>query len=301
MTTKKSLPQNPSRLEDFTHYFDLSLAVNRKQRALAYEIRYRVYCEEFGYEPTAVFRNHQEVDDFDCQSIHCLVTHRQSYMPAGCVRVVMVEGSDKLPMEKHAEQSLDRSFIDSFSDRRETLCEISRLAVDCAFRRRRGEQNTRFGNIDSTGFSVRERRSFPVISLALILGAGAVADVLNRKNCFAIMEPSLPNMLKRAGMKFSRVGEVFEFRGARAAYYGNMDELIGHAPSELRQYFNTVRERFSEELQTVRQDAAATEPATDHPKSARVPESRNRHLWPPALPENSPRYLHRYFHDEQYG
>lgn len=248
MPTADSPAAGSTRLEDFNKYFEISLATTRKQREQVYRVRYRVYCEEFGYEPLEESGNHQEMDEFDCQSMHCLVTHRETGVAAGCVRVVVVEGNDKMPMEILVPDSIDKHFIDSFADRRDTVCEISRLAVDGGFRRRRHERESRFGNIDSNGFDESERRSYPLIALALIVGAGAVADILNRKNCFAIMEPFLPAMLQRGGMPFRRIGTDFEFRGTRAPYYGNMDELIAHAPPERRLHFDLLRAYFAAQL-----------------------------------------------------
>ncbi len=266
MTQGQSVLPGASQLTEFGRYFDLSLAMTRKQRALVYQIRYRVYCEEFGYEPASDFSGHQEMDEFDCQSVHCLATHRESGITAGCVRLVLTEGNDKLPIETHAGDSLDQAFMDGFSDRRHTLCEISRLAVESAFRRRRGEERSVYGNINADETNVLERRTFPVISLALIIGAGAVADILDRKNCFSLMEPSLPLLLKRAGMHFKRVGEDFDFRGLRAAYYGNMNDLFGNAPPDLKRYFSTVREQFVPLLvtRTKAYPVAAQTPPQEH-------------------------------------
>lgn len=249
MSTAESSSAGFSRLQEFNQYFDLSPATTIEQRNQVYQIRYRVYCEEFGYEATENFIDHQEMDEFDDQSVHCLVTHRESGVAVGCVRVVMVEGHDLMPMEEHAGDSIDRTFMDSFRGRRAAVCEISRLAVDSTFRRRRREQETRFGNVDSMGASEWERRTFPLIALSLMVGAGALADALGRKHCFAIMEPFLPVMMRRAGIHFRRVGEDFDFRGKRAPYYGNMTELFDNAPAELRLYFNAMRKKFAEALE----------------------------------------------------
>lgn len=249
MSTEHPNHEGFSRLKEFHHYFELSLAMSIEQRNMVYQIRYRVYCEEFGYESTETFRDHQETDEFDGQSLHCLVTHRGSGVPVGCVRLVLVNGKEVMPMELHAGDSIDQEFMGSFDERRDAICEISRLAVDGAFRRRRKEQETRFGNVDALGAAEWERRTFPLIALSLMIGAGALADVLGRTHCFAIMEPLLPVMMRRAGINFRRVGEDFEFRGVRAPYYGNMDELFDVAPAELRLYYHTMRAQFEATLQ----------------------------------------------------
>ncbi|MEX1198486.1 MAG: PEP-CTERM/exosortase system-associated acyltransferase [Pseudohongiellaceae bacterium] len=282
MSTAESSPADFSRLEEFDRYFELSVATSRQQRKQVHEIRYRVYCKEFGYEPPEEFSNDREVDEFDSQSVHCLVIHRESGLSVGCVRVVMVEGDDRMPMEAHAGDCIDRTFLDEFKGRRGTVCEISRLAVDAAFRRRRREQGTRLGNIQAGDAIESERRTFPLIARSLMIGAGALADVLGRKHCFAIMEPFLPVMLRRAGIHFRRVGPDLEFHGVRAPYYGNLDELFDSAPAELRLYFNTMRDQFAAAIETTPQL-----PTQSEPRSLRVQGDRINHLWWPELPGGS--------------
>jgi len=243
-----SSPPGTSRVEEFDRYFDLAPAITKAQRDQVYQVRYRVYCEEFGYEPAEAFSNFKETDEFDDRSMHCLVTHRGSGAPVGCVRLVMVEGDELMPMEAHAGDSLDHDFIKNLSGGRESLCEISRLAVDGAFRRRPKEQETRFGNVDAIGTSEWERRTFPMIALSLMIGAGALAESLGKKHCFAIMEPFLPIMMRRTGIHFRRMGKDFEFRGVRAPYYTDVADFFDNLPVELRQYGRTMQARFAAAL-----------------------------------------------------
>lgn len=233
---------------DFAQYFELSLALTEAERAAVYHVRYRVYCEEFGYEPIESFLNGQETDEFDNQSVHCLVTHKASGRPAGCVRLVLVDNGDQLPMEQHSGDAIDNSFMRRFAQKRGSICEISRLAVDGDFRRRRGEKATQFGAHDSFHFGEEEQRTFPLIAVALFLASAAVADVLSRRHVFAIMEPFLPKILRRTGVEFDRVGEDFEFRGIRAPYYANLDDLVRNAPDELRLCYDVVKAQFDEAL-----------------------------------------------------
>lgn len=242
-------PEDASRLQDFVRYFDLTVVSTKEQRAQVFELRYHVYCEEFGYEPTELFTDHQEVDEFDRQSVHCLIIHKASGIPAGCVRVVLVEGSELMPMESHAD-IIDQRFIRSFSGQRNTLCEVSRLAVNGEFRRRRGEWETRYGSPLSALTSHQERRTYPLIAMFLFIAAAAVAMLLGRTNCFAIMEPFLPKILRRSGIYFQRIGEDFDFRGIRAPYHGNLDDMVEQAPEEMRGCFYAVCEEFAKLLPT---------------------------------------------------
>ena len=248
MSSPKPKAETSSLFMDFAQYFELSLALTPAQRTAVYQVRYRVYCEEFGYEPIEAFLNRQETDEFDEQSMHCLVTHKQSGRPAGCVRLVLVDGDDRLPMELHSGNAIDAAFMRQFDKKRSSVTEISRLAVDGDFRRRRGEKATQFGAHDAFIFNDEERRTFPLIAVALFLASAAVADIMARRNIFAIMEPFLPKILLRTGVEFQRVGEDFEFRGVRAPYYACVDDLVRNAPDELRLCYNAVKAQFMDVL-----------------------------------------------------
>ncbi|MEM6605656.1 MAG: GNAT family N-acyltransferase, partial [Pseudomonadota bacterium] len=87
--------------DDFYKYFDLSLATTEALQKQVFAVRYSVYCEEFGYENSAEFRDGLEQDTFDEHSIHCLVTHRSSEIPAGCVRLVQPSANLMMPLEDH--------------------------------------------------------------------------------------------------------------------------------------------------------------------------------------------------------
>lgn len=238
---------------DFARYFELKLALTEEQRAQVFQVRYRVYCEEFGYEPAEVFRDEQERDAYDEQSAHCLVVHKESGMPAGCVRLVTVTGDQPLPMEEHAAGSIDAAFMAPYAQKRSSICEISRLAVDGAFRRRRGEQETRFGTPDALVFSSQEKRTFPLLALSLFIASAASADLLGRRNLFAIMEPFLPAILRRSGVRFQRIGEDFEFRGIRAPYFASIDALRHEVPPEISFAYDVVRQQLFEQLNEARE------------------------------------------------
>jgi N-acyl amino acid synthase of PEP-CTERM/exosortase system len=241
-------PEMSSLFMDFARYFELSLALSDEQKADVYRVRYSVYCEEFGYEDPEAFLDRMESDAFDGQSIQCLVKHKASGTPAGCVRLVMVDANSRMPMEDHCADAIDHDFFGQLAGRRGSMAEISRLAVDGQFRRRHGESATRFGNTDSLHFAAREQRTFSLIAVSLFLAAAAVADLERRPDCFAIMEPFLPVILRRTGVVVKRVGEDFDYKGVRAPYYLNINEAIKGAPDELRLCFEVVRAQLAEEL-----------------------------------------------------
>ncbi|MFK7829073.1 MAG: PEP-CTERM/exosortase system-associated acyltransferase [Congregibacter sp.] len=229
---------------DFAQYFELSLALTEEDKAAVYAIRYNVYCEEFGYEDPKFFEDGKEHDEFDGQSVHCLVTHKSTGVPAGCVRLVLAKDGEMMPFENHCRESVQPDVLARLASDRGTMAEISRLAVDGRFRRRRGEKSSRYGDPEAMRFDVLERRTFPLIAVSLFLAAAAVADLRQRPGCFAIMEPFLPAILSRTGVHVQRVGEDFDFRGTRAPYFLQIDEAIRDAPAELLMCFDAVRNQF---------------------------------------------------------
>jgi N-acyl amino acid synthase of PEP-CTERM/exosortase system len=227
--------------EAFLTYFDVCFATDAAMKDDVGRIRYRVYCEEFGYEDKDAFPNGIELDEFDKQSQHCLVIHKASSTPAGCVRVVRGIQDSLLPFEKFCSDSLDRNFFEHNQMSRESMCEVSRLAVDGMFRRRAGEQATRYGGVHVSDLSQQEQRTFPLIAVSCFLAATALTDLMNCTNAFAMMEPFLPRMLSRSGINFTKVGQDIDYHGLRAPYFVTTQAAVGNMAPELRELYDAIR------------------------------------------------------------
>ena len=230
--------KNP--LDDFPKYFSLVPAISDADREATFRIRYRVYCEEFGYEPADHFPRQMESDAFDDVAAHCLIIHRASEQPAGCVRICpgTVDGeSCPLPLDKACTQSLDPVAMARFQVPRSQVCEASRFAVDGAFRRRSGETLTRFGEIAALDLTDVERRTFPALSVVLMLAGNAMAQLLQRPFMYAVMEPFLPRLLRRSGLIFHRMGKDMDYHGIRAVYISDTREFVDGMDSSLRDLY----------------------------------------------------------------
>lgn len=236
-------PKNP--LAYFRRYFNVRQAVTEADRNETFRVRYRVYCEEFGYEPADRFPDKMEHDAIDPISTHCLITHVASRRPAGCVRIcpASVDGVPaQLPFDQCCKSSLDPAAMETYVGGvpRDRICEASRFAVDGAFRRRSGESLTRFGEIASLDLSDTERRTFPLISVALVLTAAAMADLIGRPYSFSVMEPFLPRLLRRSGMVFHRMGKDLDHHGIRAVYFTDARDFVHQMDDELRQFYTAI-------------------------------------------------------------
>jgi N-acyl amino acid synthase of PEP-CTERM/exosortase system len=134
--------------------------------------------------------------------------------------------------------------IRRFDGERHSICEFSRLAVDGAFRRRAGEAATRFGEVSSLDFSAREQRTFPLIAISTILAALAMSELIERPNCFAMMEPSLPRLLQRSGFIVHPAGEETDYHGRRCPYRFEVREVIAGMANEMREFYAAVHQSF---------------------------------------------------------
>lgn len=233
--------------ENFLRYFDVTFAATESQKSEVYGIRYSVYCDEFRYEPADLFPDHEEKDEYDTASLHALVTHKGSGLPAGCVRLVSPTGpddGDPLPFEKNCADSLDDSFIQGLDLDRSSVCEISRLAVDGVFRRRAGERVTRFGEVEGLDCSHQERRTFSMIAIACFLASTALTDIAGRTNVFAMMEPFLPRLLKRSGIVFRRAGADIDYHGQRAPYFITTESAVENMRPDLKELYTEIHRRI---------------------------------------------------------
>ena len=265
-----------SLVADFQKYFDLELATTPSQLEKVYRVRYRVYCEEFHYEPAESFPDQLERDDFDANSRHCLVIHKATGMPASCARLVMADEHSLMPMEKYCSSAIDENIIRAFDNRRHTICEFSRLGVDGAFRRRPGERASRFGGISALDCSEREQRTFSLIAVATILSAFALSELIERPNCFAMMEPFLPRLLQRSGIIVHSAGCEIEYHGTRSPYCFETRATVGAMAQEFRDFYDAICTDFAAA------GARAPESAARNSKASTVRETENL-AWPSAF------------------
>jgi N-acyl amino acid synthase of PEP-CTERM/exosortase system len=243
-----SSDENRNLAEKFHEYFSVELATTQARKDDVFKIRYRVYCDEFNFLNADEHPDQLESDEYDEFSQLCLITHKSSGFPAACVRIVPAmfpSGSHPLPCEKLGPDTLDREFVEDLEVPRESLCEISRLAVDGAFRRRTGEAATRFGEIDAMDITHIEKRTFGLIAVAAFLSAASAADLSGHSSAFAMMEPFLPRLMQRSGIHFQKAGKDVDYHGLRAPYFIKLESFLESMHPDLRGFYESIHDSIS--------------------------------------------------------
>lgn len=243
-------------VDNFQRFFKIELATTDAQKEAAFGIRYRVYCEELGLEPADQFPDKMEHDQYDEYSLACLVTHKRSGLPAGCVRMVETCNDRAMPFEPHCRDSLNVEYAQLLYEERETVVECSRLAVDGTFRRRIGEDHTRLGEYDALDCCHLEHRSFSLIGIATLLAGFAAADLVSRPNILAMMEPYLPRLLRRQGILVQKAGKRVKYHGMRAPYFMNTRAAAPNMRPDLQMLYKTVRAQLHAQLAEREEEAA---------------------------------------------
>ncbi len=226
----------------FSEYLQPKFANNQELKSASFNIRHQVYCEELQFEPLK--EDKQETDDFDAQSLHCVIQHRQSKRFAGTVRIVCSKDENQLlPLEKYCLDSIDHPELTPVNFPRHKICEISRLAVPEEFRRRKSDKfkGAATGVINESVYSEKELRCFPFIAVGLYLSAASI--VMNRgiDHVFVMMEPRLARSLKLVGIEFKQIGPVVDYHGKRAPYYISPEMLLKSLTPGFRALFEGVK------------------------------------------------------------
>lgn len=235
----------PSLSEAFLNYFDVALVATQQDRDRVGRLRYRVYCEEFGYESAADNPDGMETDRFDDHSLHCLITHRRSGETAGCVRLICATDKHELPLEAYCLENVFVDYLDTLAAERNRVCEVSRLAVDPAFRRRTGELHTRLGEFDAMDCCHQEQRTFSLISIAAVLAGFAMSSLTDRTSIFTMMETNLPRLLRRAGILMQQAGDPMDYHGLRSAYFISTDIALSNMRDDLLGMYDTIYARLA--------------------------------------------------------
>lgn len=246
--------QNQELFKQFIEEYRFVLAMSPEAKRKALALRHEVFLQELHYEMHEDQSHHLETDEYDESSIHCLVEHKRSGLPAGCMRLVTPSSDPtspfhKLPVEIQGKGKLNHSTFDPEKMPRHQLCEVSRLAISRNFRSRQtGETHTSI-IFDGQDFSNKEARTFPLIAIGLFLCTYSLVGLTGRRHVFAMMESRLPRLLALSGFYFTKVSDDINYHGLRNAYYIDHSKAEKEMQEDLMPLYLHIRRELSCQLE----------------------------------------------------
>ena len=192
-----------------------------------YRLRFKVYCEEWGFEKPDNYPDGMEYNEYDDISEHFYIKSKEDDSIIGTARIIM-PSEFGYPITKYCiiDQELQAKVLGAEKNRR--IGEVSRLAISREFRKRI-EDNLTAGYVASRlpkGTSEnRNRKSDYVFEFYKYL-LNQSKEQLELTHWYAAMRRSLYVLLKRIGMVFHPIGPLVEYHGLRTPYLGSIDEIM---------------------------------------------------------------------------
>ena len=240
-------------VQHFEKYFAIVPVTSHTQMEQAYHIRYQVYCKEFGYEKHRKGEPELETDEYDTQSIHCLLIHKPSKRAIGCARLILSDQQRPeipLPFERYCAHAFEKGYFDPDEFLPGQIAEFSRVAVVEEFRRR--EKNAEAANQVQQNIKDERRASdFPVIPICLFLASLSMLMNSEADYGIAMMEPKLERLLARYGIIFESVGEPINYHGWRSPYIIHRSEVGRHFKHGVGELFFSVNQALAPKAPSV--------------------------------------------------
>jgi len=191
-----------------------------------YRLRYKVYCDEWGFEKPEDHPDGIEIDDYDNHSAHFAAFWEDGGSMIGTVRLIRSSESG-FPLFRHCTVDADLSFL-----REDAVGEISRLAISKELRRRRPDRALYDGEMseleeEETPLAVRERRKNEnaiVLGLYRCLYKECLETGLT--HLYAVMARGLFLLLKKISINFRQIGPEVNYHGLRTPYILDLAQMM---------------------------------------------------------------------------
>lgn len=185
-----------------------------------YRLRYKVYCDEWGFERPEDHPGELETDEFDKYSMHFVAIDSKDAI-IGTIRIIRY--SEKgFPLEKHCKINKLPAEIN-----RKSMGEISRLAVSKEYRKRVEDRFIYEGIDDYPDLPKvnHEKRRRQEIVLGLYKCLYVESRKLGITHWYAVMAKGLFLLLKRVGILFEAIGPEINYHGSRTPYIGSIKDI----------------------------------------------------------------------------
>jgi len=228
--------------------FTVNRVVDEKELIEVYKLRYKVYCEEWGFEKPEDHPDGLEMDEYDKYSVHFAAKDSTGKI-VGTIRMIL-NSPEGFPIEKYCELNINKDELP-----RERLAEISRLAISKEYRRRAEDRYIYGPEEERRGIGVfgyypygisayhnytytykragdsyrrgvlkeRRKRHEPVTSLYKAIYHESKRRGLT--HWYAVMTKGLFIMLKKFGFNFQPIGDPVDYHGIRTPYLGEIKKI----------------------------------------------------------------------------
>ncbi len=203
----------------FDQYFDVFLADTEEGKEEHFKLRYKVYCEEMGFEDKEKFPNEQEKDHWDDHSVHFIIRHKDSGQWVGAMRLV-IQQDGKLPFSELSE--VDRSIVGSRPG-----VEISRVCLVQDIRRRVIDSN----KTSSGAPSPLLNRGHLTRSLVwgLFRAASLYCEQYDYEDSYTLCTKAFARIVSREGFKVDQIGGVCNHRGERFPFKFEVSDFLANS------------------------------------------------------------------------
>jgi N-acyl amino acid synthase of PEP-CTERM/exosortase system len=199
-----------------------------------FRLRYRVYCDECGYENTEDYPDMMERDEYDEHAIHfcnMIEGHREM---GGTVRMIL-DSEKGFPIEKNF--IIEQELLPPFD--RNKIAEISRLAISKKFRRRASDgilYSDKIVDITYKNNIYRNERRQNEKSFASGLYRCIYKESLTRglTHWYAAMSEGLCSLLTSRGCVWHPIGPRMNYHGYRRPYIAVIAENVEAARHNFR-------------------------------------------------------------------
>jgi len=247
------------------------IASDEKELAEIFKLRYKVYCQEWGFDKHLNHADEMITDIYDEHAIHFAARDEMQKIVGA---IMLIPNSPQgYPIEKYCELDINRDELPS-----ESLAEISRLVIHRDYRRRaedkyiygHDEERRSIGSFDfpqmypgqnifsrraddkykpkrnsrrtNESYSDRRRRHEVVINLYK-----AVYLESKRRNVthwYSFMTKGILILLSRFGFEFQEIGDPVDYNGIRTPYLGEIEKIEQEMLSKVPELYN----EFTSEL-----------------------------------------------------
>jgi len=201
-------------------HFHFRKVVDKAELEEVFRLRYKVYCDEWGFEKAEDHPGGLEFDIFDSISRH-FISLNETWQIIGTIRIIL--NSEKgFPIENHCSIDADLSNVNS-----DKIGEISRLAVSKEFRKRFEDQFIYDGTPEyiQQQAAVHERRRRHEIVTGLYKCLYVESKKSGLTHWYAVMAKGLYILLKRMGILFKPIGPEIYYHGLRTPYLGSIADI----------------------------------------------------------------------------